>query len=504
MIINPVTFIIMNLSMFINRYCYFCLLVWVCISCQSVSKDIIEKLSQKPQLFPDYTDIVIPYNIAPLNFKVTGRPERVEAVLRFSDESWVLTGEEKIIFPEKKWKQWLEKAKGGHISVTLKAEWDGKTYQYVPFDWEVSIAPIDPVLVYRKIEPGYTTTNTMSINQRNLTNFNDEVLIDNMKSETGCINCHSFCQNDPDQMLFHSRQKNPGTYFIRHGEIEKVNTQAGEMSQAAGYPFWHPSGNYIAFSVSQTRQIFYEGKTPIEVFDLGADVIVYDLKDKKSYTIPELFADSLHNNYPVFTPDGRTLIYCGGKAVQVPEYKSDLKLSLCAIRFDADKMEFGETVDTLVSASRINKSMLHPRVSPCGRFLLYTEVEYGSFSNYHKSSDLALYDLKNKTHRTLDEINSEDVDSFHSWSSVGGWVVFSSRRNDGYYTYPWFTQINDAGKASKPFLLPQENPDFYIYCLTSYNVPELVKGKVNINPYNLRKAVMEAPVIKSKYEIQND
>ena len=84
----------------------------------------------------------------------------------------------------------------------------------------------------------------------------------------------------------------------------------------------------------------------------------------------------------------------GGKAVQVPEYKSDLKLSLCAIRFDADKMEFGETVDTLVSASRINKSMLHPRVSPCGRFLLYTEVEYGSFSNYHKSSDLALYDLK--------------------------------------------------------------------------------------------------------------
>ncbi len=76
--------------------------------------------------------------------------------------------------------------------MTLKAEWDGKTYQYVPFDWEVSIAPIDPVLVYRKIEPGYTTTNTMSINQRNLTNFNDEVLIDNMKSETGCINCHSF------------------------------------------------------------------------------------------------------------------------------------------------------------------------------------------------------------------------------------------------------------------------------------------------------------------------
>lgn len=111
MIINPVTFIIMNLSMFINRYCYFCLLVWVCISCQSVSKYITEELSQKPQLFPDYTDIVIPYNIAPLNFKVTGRPERVEAVLRFSDESWVLTGEEKIIFPERSGNNGLKRLK---------------------------------------------------------------------------------------------------------------------------------------------------------------------------------------------------------------------------------------------------------------------------------------------------------------------------------------------------------------------------------------------------------
>ena len=91
----------MNLSMFINRYCYFCLLVWVCISCQSVSKDITEELSQKPQLFPDYTDIVIPYNIAPLNFKVTGRPERVEAVLRFSDESWYLQ-EKKRLFSRKR------------------------------------------------------------------------------------------------------------------------------------------------------------------------------------------------------------------------------------------------------------------------------------------------------------------------------------------------------------------------------------------------------------------
>lgn len=493
MSINQVIFIIMHLSTLINKWWSFVFLVLTGLSCSHVPHGTIEMLSREPSLFPDYTNIVIPSNIAPLNFKVLGRPECVDVVLQNKDETWELTGEEKILFPQRKWHEWLEKSKGNRIWVNIKAQWGDKVYQYAPFFWDVSPSTIDPVLVYRKIEPGYTTTNSMSINQRNLTNFEDEVLIDNTSSGTGCINCHSFCQNNPDLMLFHSRQKNPGTYFIRNGVVEKVDTQAGPMKQAAGYPFWHPSGGCVAFSISQTRQIFYEGSTAIEVFDLNSSVIVYNLENKSAYTIPELFADSLHNNYPVFTPDGKKLIYCGGEAVRIPKDKHNLKLSLCSIDFDVDKMQFGTSIDTLVSALQTGKSALHPRVSPDGRFLLYTEIDYGSFSNYHQSADLALYDLKNNTYRTLNEANSGQVDSFHSWSSKGGWVVFSSRRNDGYYTYPWFMQINDSGKASKPFLLPQNDPDFYIYCLTSYNVPELVKDKVMLKRSLLRDNVEKTP-----------
>jgi hypothetical protein len=61
-------------------------------------------------------------------------------------------------------------------------------------------------------------------------------------------------------------------------------------------------------------------------------------------------------------------------------------------------------------------------------------------------------------------------------------MVFSSRRIDGYYSRPYITYIDDQGKASKPFLLPQHNPaKFYNDQMMSYNLPELLSGKVKVN-----------------------
>lgn len=458
---------------------------------------------QLPSIFPDYTQIKIPKNIAPLNFKVIGRPDKITATIVTEKDSFQIQGTEQICFPLKKWKKLLSENAGKKISVQISA-WRGKQkLNFSPFYWEVSEKTIDPYLVYRLIEPGYATTNEMSINQRNIENFEEEMLIDNIFSETGCINCHSFCGNDPEKMLFHSRQKNPGTYFIQNGKIEKVNTKAGNMVQAAGYPFWHPSGNFVAFSVSQTRQLFHEGKEPIEVFDLTSNVIVYDLKKHTALTTPFLFNNAKHNNYPVFTPDGKQLIYCSGDTVALPVDKNKLKLSLCRVSFNPEDGTFGNEVDTLISSSAHSKSMLHPRISVDGRQLLYTEMNYGSFSNYNKSADLAILDLSTGEHRTMAEINSGDVDSYHSWSSTGNWIVFSSRRTDGLYTQPWFTFIDETGKGSKPFLLPQKNPDYYIYQLKSFNIPELVKGRVNINAYHLRKSIQNNPEINSKYQLQN-
>ena len=99
--------------------------------------------------------------------------------------------------------------------------------------------------------------------------------------------------------------------------------------------------------------------------------------------------------------------------------------------------------------------------------------------------------------RNMEEINSPDTESYHSWSSNGRWVVFSSRRYDGNYTRPFIAHIDNNGHSSKPFELPCEDPDYHRQFLKCYNVPEFMRGPVTISPQQFADAMkQEAKNIK--------
>lgn len=148
----------------------------------------------------------------------------------------------------------------------------------------------------------------------------------------------------------------------------------------------------------------------------------------------------------------------------------------------------GGTVDTLYASATGGKSVSFPRVSPDGKYLVYTLSSYGNFSIWHKDADLYLLDLQTGESRPLSALNSNDVESYHSWSSNSRWMVFSSRRLDGLHTRPYLVHLDEQGRPSKPFLLPQAHPDFYDDFRFSYNIPELVDGKVELD----RRQVLEA------------
>ena len=93
-----------------------------------------------------------------------------------------------------------------------------------------------------------------------------------------------------------------------------------------------------------------------------------------------------------------------------------------------------------------------------------------------------MMDLTTGQVQNMKEINSSEVESYHSWSSNGRWVVFSSRRYDGNYTRPFFAHIDKNGHASKPFELPCADPDYHRQFLRSYNIPEFMQGPVTIRP----------------------
>ena len=180
-------------------------------------------------------------------------------------------------------------------------------------------------------------------------------------------------------------------------------------------------------------------------------------------------------------------------------YGGAVKLS---IGFDADTRSFGSKADTLYNARRAGKSVSFPRVSPDGKFLMFTLSAYGNFSIWHKDADLYLAHLHTNQIRPLSALNSNDVESYHSWSSNSRWVVFSSRRTDGLYTRPFIAYIDEKGKAHKPFLLPQKEKDHYTFLMKSYNIPEFISGKVNTSAYDISRTARKEKGTDVVYSLQ--
>lgn len=376
----------------------------------------------------------------------------------------------------------LETAAGKDLEVKVFVKRQGKWVVYQPFRWHVSTDRVDPYLVYRLIEPGYELWNTMGIYQRDLTSFRQTAILTNESTQHNCMNCHSFRSQDPSEMLFHMRAKLGGTYLAGKEGVEKLDTKVNEDIQTLVYPSWHPSGSYVAFSVNQTRQAFHMNHpNRIEVYDSASDVVVYDVRRHEVVTDSLLSDSGAFETFPTFSPDGKILYFCSATARPMPAEFEQVRYNLCAIGFDSENRKFGNQVDTLFQADNLKKSVSFPRVSPDGRFLVFTAASYGNFSIWHKDADLYLMDLHTRKWTPMTAANSRDVESYHSWSSNSRWLVFSSRRIDGLYTHPYLVHIDANGVCGKPFIVPQESPDFYRHFLYSFNIPELVKGKVEVN-----------------------
>ena len=138
-------------------------------------------------------------------------------------------------------------------------------------------------------------------------------------------------------------------------------------------------------------------------------------------------------------------------------------------------------------AAAIGKSATLPRISPDGKYLVFTLGGFGVFHIWHKDADLYMLDLQTGNVKPLTDMNSADVESYHSWSSNGRWMVVSSRRNDGNFTRPFFAYIDSTGMPHKAFELPQKSPEYHRNMLRSYNIPEFMKGKVTVSSQTLAK-----------------
>lgn len=92
------------------------------------------------------------------------------------------------------------------------------------------------------------------------------------------------------------------------GEREMLDTKTDSTLSAGVYPYWHPGGKYIAYSVNNTRQSFHAVKDErTEVFDLASDVLVYCPGTHELLLSPLLQKKDVFETFPAFSPDGRKL-----------------------------------------------------------------------------------------------------------------------------------------------------------------------------------------------------
>ena len=445
----------------------------------------LSNMNRMPNIFPDYTDITIPGNIAPLNFEIKEEGERFIAILEGDKGSAMKlkARSKQFIISPKKWTRFLQENKGSQFTVKVfgmvEKQWTG----YEPFVIRVADEEIDPYLVYRLIPPGYETWSSMGLYQRDLSSFREKPVIENKHIEDNCVNCHSFAQGSSEYMLFHVRGSVGGTMIKRGDKIEKVDLKRDETLSAGVYPSWHPSGAYVAFSTNRIEQYFHaRPEKTIEVLDRQSDLILYHTESKKISHVPGTEGDQYMETYPTWSPDGLFLYFSRTVADALTSFDS-IRYDICRIAFDPLQGSFGET-EAVLMASEMGKSASFPRISPNGNFLLSTLHDYGTFPIWHKEADLCLVDLSTGETMVQEKVNSDDTDSYHSWAQNSRWIVFSSRRYDGRYTKLYISYLNSEGQFQKAFLLPQRDPGFYKESFYSYNRPELITGAIEVQQRN--------------------
>jgi hypothetical protein len=439
-----------------------------------------------PRLFPDYAGVVIPPNLAPLNFRIE------EPGLRYRVEFRSVSGEPILIssrsasirIPPKAWQALLQANPGQPLSCVVSVQ--DRPTQWTRFETVTNLIAreeIDGCLVYRLLKPLYNVYVNVGIYQRDLHSFDERPVLQNQQFGGGCLNCHTFLNHRPDRFAFHVRGYPKANPMLLVG-----SNQVARVDQPMGYLSWHPSGRLLAFSANKLSLLSHTVGETRDVFDATSNLGIYRVDSNTVVTPPPIALPKRNETWPAWSPDGRYLYYCSAPTLRL-EHLRQVRYDLMRVSYDLERDQWGEP-EVLVSARDTGLSANQPKVSPDGRFVLFCLCQYGNFPVYQPSSDLYLYDLQTRRHHRLD-INSDAADSWHCWSSNSRWVVFSSKRLDGLFARPFFSYVDAQGQFHKPFLLPQADPAFYDTCLNTFNVPELVLGPVTIKQNDLARAILK-------------
>ncbi|MBI5835261.1 MAG: PD40 domain-containing protein [Armatimonadetes bacterium] len=453
-----------------------------------------------PRLWPALDGVVLPPNIAPPGLRIDEPGTAWHVLVKGERGAAVQASGTRpgLSLPLRGWRRLLAANAGGQLALVVSARRAaGGWTRYAPVALSVAREPIDRYLVYRMLPPAYSLVSDTGIYERDLTSYRQRLVVHG-RQVNGCVNCHTFWQGSGRRFTLGTRSDTWGnrTLLANGGKVVS-------LAQPVGFGTWHPDGKMVTFSANKVVQFFHTaGNETREVMDMHGALACFDIAQQRFVSSPELSQPEYLNSYPCWAPDGRTLYFVrarrpwGPGEPYPPKQYDQVRYDLARISYDPATSTWGH-VETLRSGRAAGRSFVFPRVSPDGRWLLYTSCEFGCFPAFKASADLGLIDLRTGRDQPV-EVNSDRSESWHTWSRNGRWVVFSSKRADGLLTKLYLAYFDADGRMHPPLLLPQRRADYYDRLYHNYNVPELVESPVAASAGQLGRAGREPTQVKAK------
>jgi len=474
-------------------------LILLC-SCSYTPHDIVRTDSELV-IYPEYQEVTMPCNIAPLNFLV--RNEGVEAVQATVGGITQLSKGNKVQWDQTAWNQMVGQHIGDTLSVEVTACIDGQWLQFDDLKWYVSADSVDSYITYRLIEPGYEIWHEVEIEERCLETFETRTLADGKQLGNRCMNCHTHGGDKGQFSYFYIRGDKGGTFVNRDGKFEKMALNSSKTNGSTVYGGWHPSGRFGIFSTNLIIPAFHADPAyRLEVYDTHSDLCIADFETQRMITSP-LVSQTNHTleTFPCFSADGKAVYYCSApnpngdtipRAEDMQNLIKDLHYSLNRIGFDAENGSFAGPVETVIAATD-STSVSFPRFSHDGQWLTYCESHYGTFPIWHLETRII---LANAQQPTLEANRTTIHATYHTWSHNSKWIAFASKEYDTQYGRIYLVHVSPDGSLSEPLVLPQADPSHDDLYLKSYNIPDLSKHQMPFDHAKVKQLLENSPIIQ--------
>ena len=309
-----------------------------------------------------------------------------------------------------------------------------------------------------------------------------------------CGNCHSFSGNGSVLGLDVDYGNDKGGYAILPVSQQMVLTDEkiitwsdykkddgqltfGLLSQVS------PDGRYVISTVKD-RAVFVA--TPDISFSqlffpIKGILVVYDTETGSYRPLPGADDPEYVQSNPTWSPDGKSIVFARSKAYwsdsiaaaqtilldekDVPEFvveKKPFKFDLYRVPFNEGR---GGRPEPIEGASHNGMSNFFAKFSPDGKWIVFTKAE--NYMLLMPDSELYIVPAEGGEARRL-RANTPLMNSWHSWSSNGRWLVFSSKANTPY-TQLFLTHIDADGRSTPPVVLER-----FTGTDRAANIPEFV------------------------------